>query len=116
MTSVEEIEQSISPLLLTDITFSIENKSVKKGRLILFSVKDFFCVFTLANSEKSNKRIIYEIPYPFTITANISSATFDYTLNEFSLGNSRIIDTVDKLKFSKTSKFFDKRVVVSINR
>lgn len=116
MTSVEEIEQSISPLLLTDITFSIENKLVKRGKLILFSVKDFFCVFTLANSEKANKRIIYEIPYPFTITANISSATFDYTLNEFSLGNSRIVDTVDRLKFSKTSKFFDKRVVVSINR
>jgi hypothetical protein len=113
MTSVDEIENHIKDLLLTEVTFTVENKIIKKGKLILFSVKDFFCVFTLVNIEKSNRHVVYELPYPFSIAATDKSIIFDYTLNSFCL-NTNIKQATEAVNTKRTSKFFNKKVVVSI--
>jgi len=115
MTPVENIEQLIKPLLLRNISFTIDNKVVKSGRLLLFSVKDFFCVFTLTAPDKDSKRFIYEIPYPFTTNVTISSLEFDYTINSFCLDNNNIADAVKKITFNRTSKLFNKKMVVLTN-
>ena len=114
MTSIDEIEQYIKPFLLTSIVFTIDEKAVKQGKLQLFCVKDFFCVFTLLSLEKNNKKTVYEIPYPFNIrTLSDGRLELDYTLESFYLSNSRVRELVNKLKFSKTSKFFNKKIVVT---
>jgi hypothetical protein len=112
MTSIDEIEQSIKPFLLKDITFTLDNKIVKSGKLILFSIKDFFCVFTLTTTDRGNKRFIYEVPYPFTTFNTVSSLEFDYTLNTFCLDNTKITDTVKNITFNRPSKLFNKKLIV----
>jgi len=114
MTSIDEIEHLIEPFLLTPITFTIDEKVIKQGKLQLFCVKDFFCVFTLLSLEKNNKKTVYEIPYPFNIrTLSDGRLELDYTLESFYLSNLRVRELVNKLKFSKTSKFFNKKIVVT---
>jgi len=113
MTSIEEIEQIIKPFLLTQVNFTVDDKTVKQGTLQLFCIKDFFCVFTLLSIEKSNKKTIYELPYPFHITASDKNLEFDYTLDSFCLSSAGIREQVNKVKLSKTSKFFNKKVIVS---
>jgi len=114
MTSIDEIEHLIEPFLLTPITFTIDEKVIKQGKLQLFCIKDFFCVFTLLSLEKNNKKTVYEIPYPFNIkTLNDGRLELDYTLESFYLSNSRVRELVNKLKLSKTSKFFNKKIVVT---
>jgi len=115
MTSIDEIEQIIKPFLLLKATFSIDNKVIKQGRLQLFCIKDFFCTFTLLGLEKENKRIIYELLYPFSIKSNDSSIEFDYTLDAFSLSNTAIKEQVNKIKLNKPSKFFNKKVIANFN-
>jgi hypothetical protein len=115
MTSVENIEQLIKPFLLRDISFNIDNKTVKTGKLILFSIKDFFCVFTLTTPDRGNKRYIYEIPYPFTTNTTISSLEFDYTLESFCLGNENIAQATKKITYNRPSKLFNKKMVVIAN-
>jgi len=115
MTPTENIEQLIKPLLLRDISFTIDNKILKSGKLILFSVKDFFCVFTLTTPDRSSKRFIYEIPYPFTTNATVSSLEFDYTLDSFCLNNIRISTNTKNITFNRPSKMFNKKVVVIMN-
>lgn len=113
MTSIDEIEYAIKPYLLTSIIFSIDGKQIKQGKLQLFCIKDFFCVFTLITNESGTKKIIYEVPYPFNIEIKNQKLIFDYTLDSFCLSNLQIKDQLSKIKTSKTSKFFNKKVIVS---
>jgi len=113
MTSVEDIEQMIKPFLLTTVAFSIDGKNIKQGKLQLFCIKDFFCVFTLLGIDKSEKKTIYELPYPFSIKRNKSALEFDYTIDSFCLSNAAIREQTSRIRTTKTSKFFNKRVVVT---
>ena len=115
MTSIEEIEQIIKPFLLLKVTFTIDNKTIKQGKLQLFCIKDFFCTFTLLGLEKENKKTIYELPYPFSIKQHSNSIEFDYTLDAFSLSNVAIKELVNKVKLNKTSKFFNKKVIANFS-
>jgi len=116
MTPVEDIEQLIKPFLLRDISITVDNKPLKSGKLILFSVKDFFCVFTLTTTDRGSKRFIYEIPYPYTTNITLSSLEFDYTLKEFCLNNENITAAVNKVQLNRPSKIFNKKVVVMVNQ
>jgi hypothetical protein len=113
MTSVEDIEQAIKPFLLTTAQFSIDGKTIKQGKLQLFCIKDFFCVFTLLGLDRTDKKTIYELPYPFSIKTKQKSLEFDYTIDSFCLSNAAIREQTSRVKLTKTSKFFNKRVVVT---
>lgn len=114
MTSVEQIERGINTLLQHNVTFALENKIVKRGKIILFCIKDFFCVFTLICEEKNNKKIIYEIPYPFAFNIANKKAVFDYSVNTFCKTNKNLSDIIKTLGIEKTSKLFNKRLTVNI--
>jgi len=111
MTSVEEIENFIKPLLLTNISFILDGKKIKTGKLMLFTVRDFFCVFTL-NDMNKNKKVIYEIPYPFSLKQLKEGIEFSYTLESFCEKNTAIYSSVKKLCEKKTSKLFNKKLVI----
>ena len=111
MTSIEEIENSVKPFLLTNINFNLDGKKLKTGKLILFSVRDFFCVFTLMDNTK-NRKIVYEVPYPFQLQSNKTSLTFDYTLESFCEKSSDIQDMLKKVCPKKTTKLFNKKLVI----
>ena len=111
MTSPEEIEELIKPLLLTQAEFLLENKKIKSGKIILFTVRDFFCVFTFHDAIK-NKKVIYEIPYPFNIYKTSEGVVFDYTTDSFSEKNIDIHMHVIKYLNKKTSKLFNKKLFV----
>jgi hypothetical protein len=112
MTSIEEIEEYIKPFLLSEITFSLEGKKIKSGKLILFSARDFFCIFTFLDHTK-NKKVIYEIPYPFSIDSEKNKLTFNYTLETFCEKNVDFQNKVQTFQFKKVSKFFNKKLIVS---
>ena len=117
MTSIEEIEQLVKPFHLTKATFSIDGKVIKSGRLLLFCIKDFFCVFTLVGIEKSDKKVIYELPYPFSIRSiSEDELEFDYTVDSYCLSSERIKEHVNKVKMLKTSKFFNKKVIANFQK
>jgi hypothetical protein len=111
MTSPEEIEDIIKPLLLTHVDFLLESKKIKSGKFILFSVRDFFCVFTFFDTHK-NKKVIYEIPYPFNVTKVEKGIIFDYTVDAFCEKNLDINTHVVKFISKKSSKLFNKKLFV----
>jgi len=113
MTSIEEIEKIFSTFLQKTLMFQLEHKTLKKGRLLLFCVKDFFCTFTLLCEEKNNKKIIYEIPYPFGIIASENKLIFDYTLKRFSRNNSELESCVKQIMPDKPSKIFNKKITIT---
>ena len=109
MISVEQIKSNINKHLQKKVDFYLENKKIKSGKLLLFSIKDFYCVFMLMSEEK-NKRIVFEIPYPFNMQENESSVIFDYTLQTFVKNNQFIKDDLLFTKNKKTSKLLNKKL------
>lgn len=114
MTSIENIEQAIKPFLLTNVEFSIDNKVIKQGKLQLFCIKDFFCIFTLLSIDRGGKKTLYELPYPFSIKTTCNSLEFDYTIDSFCLSSQQVREQTSKIKTTKTSKLFNKKVVVTL--
>ena len=114
MTSIYEIEAAISKVLQNNVTFTLENKIVKKGKLILFCIKDFFCVFTLVCPDRGNKKIIYEIPYPFAMNVTREKIVFDYTALSFCKNNKIIDSLMRKLNICKPSKYYNKRLTITL--
>lgn len=111
MTSPEEIEESIKPFLLMNIEFILDDKKIKSGKFMLFTVRDFFCIFTFLDLQK-NKKTVYELPYPFNIQATNNGIIFDYTLDTFCEKNIDITRAVTKFVSKKPSKFFNKKLFV----
>jgi len=110
MTSPLEIEKAVTDHLQKTVQFSTETKMLKKGKLILFCIKDFFCVFTLLCEEKKNKKIIYEIPYPYNFSIQDNKLVFDYTINTFCRVNRQLAKHINSLQLKKTAKLFNKKV------
>lgn len=113
MITPESISYTINKHLQKKVDFIIENKTIKTGKIILFSIKDFFCSFLLY-SEQKHKRFLYEIPYPFLYTENSDCIIFDYTLDTFTRNNPSIKEDLLKLKNKKQSKLFNKKLILKI--
>ena len=79
-----DIEHAINTFLQKQINFVVENKSIKKGRLVLFNVKDFHLIFIL---KINNEQKRYEIPYPFNVYFEDKKIVLDYTINSLSQRN-----------------------------
>jgi hypothetical protein len=112
MTSRENVETLLNKCLLANIRISSETKTLKEGKLLLFSVKDFFCVFTLISLASPTKKFIYELPYPFDIADNDGKIVLDYTVKTFCLYNKNAENLLTKIKPQKASKYYNKRLYI----
>ena len=112
MTSREHIESLLSKCLLANIRISSETKTLKEGRLLLFCVKDFFCIFTLVSLTNPAKKFIYELPYPFDIANIDNRIVLDYTVKTFCMYNKNIDTHLTKIKTQKASKFYNKKLYI----
>ena len=108
----ETIEKDLTDLLLRDIIIYINPlKPLKRGKLKLFKVKDFYFSLTLENSKGDLKQ--YEIPYPFESTLCDRHILFDYRINNFAKNNEYINFKTKILNFKKKSKMYNNIVVLS---
>ena len=112
MTTIEGIKRAVNKHLQKKVDFYLENKKIKSGKILLFSVKDFFCVFMLLSEEKK-KRLTFEIPYPFNIQESEDSIVFDYSLQTFINNNKFIKDDLIVAKNKKTSKLLNKKLTLN---
>lgn len=108
MINKETIEKKISDLLQRDISFIVNNKVVRRGKLLLFGVKDFYTSFTISTGRGESK--VYELPYPFTINPLNNGIEFDYTLDSLSKGNKMLLYRLKVLNRVKKNKIFDNKV------
>ena len=86
---VEHVEKDFTSLLQKEIQFIHKDKILKEGRLMLFSIKDFYLTFQLLSSE-TQKMIHFELPYPFKYTNNNNRMTLSYDQNCFTKGDADI--------------------------
>jgi hypothetical protein len=110
-------EKQFIPFLQKNINIVLENKTLKQGKLLLFSIKDFYLNFTLLCN---NVTKTFELPYPFaTFTESLSSGdlVLDYRLSTLHRVAPDLSENISLIGInSKHMKFFNNVIkVVEIN-
>lgn len=83
---VEHVEQDFTSLLQKEIRFLHKDKILKEGKLMLFSIKDFYLTFQLT-ALNTNKIIHFELPYPFKYDNSGGKMMLSYKQNHFTKGD-----------------------------
>ncbi len=108
----KKIEDGLNHLLQRDIViYNNLNKPLKKGKFLLYTVKEFYYVLTLQNEKGDLKE--YELPVPFNSNLNDDHLNFDYTLDTFSKNNTFVFYKAKVLNYKKKSKLYNTIVVLS---
>lgn len=98
-------DSALSEILLKDITFIHGNKVLRTGKLLLFSIKDFYLHFTI-NINDGNKH--FETPYPFQfIKVNENLYLLDFSLSAFKAEYSFLDSKLKNIGSKKRSRFFN---------
>jgi hypothetical protein len=106
------LEDQLKAFLQRNVSFKAKTKILKKGRLILFNVIDFYIVFTIETAF-SNKRQTYEIPFPFSIErVNEDMLVLDYRFHHLYNNNQEIKMLLNRQSKNCRSKYLDTEVIL----
>ena len=101
-------EEKFLPFFQKNISIILDNKTLRQGRLLLFSIKDFYLHFTLHCNSFTKT---FELPYPFkTYTDPISSnvLVLDYKMCSFTQDLNNIMEKAKPLcDKDKHMKFYN---------
>jgi hypothetical protein len=108
------IEKTLKSLLLKNLKFNINNKTIRHGKFILFKQNHFFIELMLET--KQNKIKKFEIPIPFKIESykNDNLLYCDYRLTTLADNNKDLKNMLYSLPYVKKNKFYDKILEIEI--
>ena len=111
MNVVFEKLKLLEPFLQKNVMFNIETKTVRRGKLLLFNIKDYYLKFIIKTNKDINKT--YEIPYPYDIIPSSNSIKLSYKILDLCVGNEGKSDKVLQYKPETNSKLYDKTVIIT---
>ena len=105
--SLEKVTDFLKPFLLRDIVIRTDKKVLKRGKLKIFQIKQYYINLTL---EFNGSIKSYEIPYPFKMHHDESKGILNYHLSSFIP-----MTQINKVKFldsSSKSKLYNNLVYI----
>ena len=109
---IVDLNETFNEYFFKKITFLLDNKIIKNGRLKLFTMKGFNLKFFLLDDDNIIKNL--EIPYPFDLIKLPNGYIFDYRLEKFKLlKNTELINNLFEKDFPK-SRLYDKPLIIKI--
>ena len=105
--SLEKVTDFLKPFLLRDIIIKTDKKILKRGKLKIFQVKQYYINLTLEYNDSIKS---YEIPYPFKVKSDPGTAVLNYQLSSFI--PRKQINKVKFLDSSSKSKIYNNLVYV----
>tara|TARA_R100000005_G_C4921973_1_gene154842 strand:- start:15 stop:365 length:351 start_codon:yes stop_codon:yes gene_type:complete len=105
--SLEKVTNFLKPFLLKDIIIRTDKKVLKKGKFMIFQIKQYYINFTLEiNGVNKN----YEIPYPYRLQNDEDVGVLNYHLSSFI--PTKQMTRVKFLDSSSKSKLYDNLVYI----
>lgn len=111
MSVVFEKLKLLEPYLQKNVMFNIETKTVRRGKLLLYNIKDYYLKFIIKTNKDINKT--YEIPYPYDIIPGPNSIRLSYKIIDLCVGNVKKSDHVLQYEPEVNSKLYDKTVIIT---
>jgi hypothetical protein len=107
---IDDVEKQFKEFFQSTVSFNINQKVIKKGKLINVTVKDFFITFILEITKGGVKT--FEIPYPYDIIKIKDGLLFDYTLNTLTHDDAYKFVKAKNFTPKKNSKFYDVKMTL----
>ena len=105
--------QHVKELLLKNVVFTINEKTVRRGKLLICNQDEYYIKFVLQTNKNVNKN--YEVPYPYSVCSNESQVIFSYKILDLCKGNEMKHAMITaKTPTSNCNKLHDKRLIISI--
>jgi|7_EtaG_2_1085326.scaffolds.fasta_scaffold136940_1 hypothetical protein len=112
MKSFNIIKEALDNILQKDIEIVFNNKVIRKGVFILYSIKDYHLT-VIIKTPKNNKT--YDILYPFNVEVHGESRiVMDYRLDNIQIENQRLIDCISRIDTTGASKFLNHELHINI--
>jgi hypothetical protein len=109
---VQDLNETFNSYFYKKVTFLLDNKPIKDGRLKLFTMKGFNLKFFLVDEENLIKNL--ELPYPFKMVKTDYGYIFDYRLEKFKLlKNTELLENLEEPDCPK-SRFYNKPLIIKI--
>jgi len=106
--SLEKVTDFLKPFLLQDIIIRTDKKVLKRGKLKIFQIKQYYINMTLEFNDSIKS---YEIPYPFKMHhGDDGTGVLNYHLSSFIPKNQ--INKVKFLDSSSKSKLYNNLVYI----
>lgn len=111
---IDRIEDILKSLLQKQISITIKNKTVKRGRLIIFRHVGCFIRLELFNG---TKREHIEIPFPYAVDVapTADQIFFDYRLRTLADGDETTLELLQAQRQVRDSKYYDRILTIAIN-
>ena len=112
MTITDRVEIALRAALQKNVTFNVNDKTLREGKLILFNIKDFYVKFNIITPKNIAK--VYDLPVPFDINASRNQIVFDYTLHNVVKDDrvTQFLVTTVNNKLGKNSKLYDSKLTI----
>lgn len=106
------IDDNFKNILQKYVEIKIDNKTVKSGKFLLFTNKEFYYKFIFVNSKGIYKRFEYPTPFDYTITKD--KIVFDYTIKTLAKSNDSLYYRL-LLLIPQTSRIFNKQLIFHVS-
>ena len=77
---MHKIENYLTDLIIKEVDFQVDGKTLKKGKVKVYNTKQFFIKFKLENDGEFKD---FELPYPFEVSRIETGYIFNYCLSAF---------------------------------
>ena len=98
-------------MLQKNVVFNIGTKTIRRGRLLLFNIDEYYIKFTI----KTNKNVIktYDAPYPYDIEVGDNSIKLSYKLETFCRGNVKKEELLREQVPIGNNKLYDTKLIIT---
>ena len=110
MSAVDEKLQLLEPFLQQNVSFCLGTKNVRKGKLLLYNIKDYYIKFTIRTNKDVNK--VYEIPYPYDIVNVNEGVKMSYKINTLCNGNNTKEQLLREYGDGSTNKLYNSNITI----
>jgi hypothetical protein len=112
-----KLEDLLKGFLQRKLSFTLDNKIFKTGKVLLYTQKYFYINFILTTSKKKQEKLEIPIPFNFEISKDNNQFFFDYRFCTLAQNNNEALNLLkEKINnnFSTKNKFFNKILTIQI--
>jgi len=106
---MDRVEKYLKNMIFREISFVLNDKTIKQGKIHMFNVKQNFIKFKI---EMDGEMKEWEISYPYNVKYTNDGYIFDYSLSAFCPRTEESYWKMMTMKKSDSSKFFNNYLFV----
>ena len=107
---IEDKLELLEPFLQKNVNFCLGPKTVRRGKLLLYNIKDYYIKFTIRTNKDINK--VYEIPYPYDIILTKEGVQLSYKISTICNGNEKKIEILKEYGQDCQSKLYNSNITI----